>query len=106
MNNYIAIETETNQIIARAATKKDLINELINDLSGVLGSGEGTGQYHIAEIIDTLTVSTKQIIESMITNSDGKEVKVDSRDRVIPTERKRTTGDLEAQAEELLEQIG
>ena len=101
MSRYAAVNTKTGFLQCIADTKKELL-EILTEEHPDNGTFE---QFHIAEIIDTISISTKTIIEAIITNSEGKEIKIDSRDRVIPTERTRTSEDLDPMVQQILDNI-
>lgn len=100
MNKYMAIDASTHKIEAEGETKKEVIDSLADSLKDTKGT------FKIVEVVDTLSITTKQVIETTMINSEGKEVKIDARDRVIPTERTRTPGALEPQVQEILDNAG
>lgn len=101
MNKYIAINVKSETFHCVADSKKELLEILTEE-----HATEGTpDKFFIAEIIDTISISTKKIVEATLINSEGKEVKVDARDRLVPTERVRAPT-AEEEVIDILEKIG
>lgn len=103
MIKYMSICVESGVI----ETKGDTKAEVIEKLSINLGQKEhGKGEFYIVEVVDSLTISTKQVVQTSIINADGKEVKIDARDRVIPTERTRgESASIEEEVEDILSRV-
>lgn len=100
MFKYIAINKTDNLCHGSAKTKKKLL-EILGSLHP---DDEIPNEFYIVEIIDTISICTKTIIETTIMGSDGREMKIDARDRFIPTERNRDQGKEEEREEKRVEE--
>ena len=109
MSKYITISKQTREVFSTGETKKEAIEKLSRL---IIDEEVGHTDFHILEVIDTISVQARQVVETTITSSDGREMKLDSRDRLVPTERVRASSEAEKHPEEeldvdnILEQVG